>query len=480
MWRLLIPGALAASCLAQPPVRVLIVTGQTDMQFHRWDETTPFLRDLLTRTGRFAVKVTEEPRGLNEAALRDYDLMIVNYNGPRWGAGPERAVEEFVRSGRGLLSFHQCSYGEFFGQRFEKRWVRGPDEGWRGWADLLGATWKPENIGHAPRGVFTVNWANRPHPVSQGLAASFIANDELYHRLDLKPDVQVLATAFDDPKNGGSGKHEPMIWTVAFGQGRTAHLTLGHDVSAMYHAGFRTAFSRAAEWAATGEVTLPPEPITPAPVRALVVTGGHSYPASFYSLFEGWDDVAWSHASTQKAAFRPDLKDRFDVIVLHDMYNDIGELERASLRAFVEAGKGVVSIHHSIVDYTSWPWWYQEVTGGKFFTKAEAGHPQSEYKEGVDFVTRPAKGIGRHPVLRGVPALLLHDETYRGMWFSPKITVLMETDHPLNDRPVVYAGPHEMARSIYIQLGHGDDALRHPGFRKLVHNAILWTGRRTD
>ena len=480
MWRVLAAAALAATAIAQPPVRVLIVTGQTDLPYHHWEETTPFLRDLLTGTGRFTVKVLEEPRGLNAAALANYGLVIVNYNGPRWGAGSEAALEAYVRGGGGLLSFHQCSYGEFFGQRREKSWVAGPDQGWRAWSDLLGATWKPENIGHAPRDIFTVNWIDPGHPITRGLDASFIANDELYHRLDLKPNARVLATAFDDPKNGGTGNHEPMMWTVAFGSGRTVHLTLGHDVSAMHQPGFRNAFSRAAEWAATGAVTLPARTPEPETARVLVVTGGHGYPSSFYSLFEGQDGFSWSHAATQAQAFRPDMEQRVDVLVLHDMYEAIGETEQAALRAYIEAGKGVVSIHHSIVDYTSWPWWYEEVTGGKFFTRPDARHSKSEYKEGVDFIVKPAKGMSRHPVLRGVPPLPVHDEVYRGMWLSPRITVLMETDHPLNDRPVVYVGPHATARSVYIQLGHSDRTIRHPGFRKLVRNAILWSARTIE
>jgi len=30
----------------------------------------------------------------------------------------------------------------------------------------------------------------------------------------------------------------------------------------------------------------------------------------------------------------------------------------------------------------------------------------------------------------------------------------METDHSLNDKPVVYVGPYDKARVVYIQLGH--------------------------
>ena len=485
--------ALAAACfaaLALPaqqarPVRALIVTGQTDLPHHDWIKTTPVLRGILDASGRFEVRVIEEPRGLTAAALSGYDVLVLNYNGPRWGAGAEQAAEDFVREGKGIVSFHQSSYGAFFGLEFNKRWVAGPGPGWEAFPRLLGARWQPGNIGHAPRHVFPVKWTNREHPVSRGLGESFTANDELYHKLDLLPDTQVLATAYDDPANGGTGKEEPVVWTVRFGRGRGFHITLGHDASAMHQAGFVTAFARGTEWAATGAVTLPAA-LTPLPprkadaVRVLVVTGGHAYPSSFYTVFEGYDDIVWFHATTQQQAFNGRLSERFDVVVFHDMAEDIGERERAHLKSFVESGKGIVSIHHAIVNYTAWPWWYEEVTGGKYFTKATATHPRSEFKEGVDFVARPAKDALRHPVLRRVGPLPVHDEVYRNMWRSPRIRVLMETDHPLNDRPVVYVGPHPAARSVYIQLGHGEETMRHPGFRQLVRNAILWTGRKLE
>jgi len=209
-----------------------------------------------------------------------------------------------------------------------------------------------------------------------------------------------------------------------------------------------------------------------------VVTGGHGFPVSFYTLFEGWDDLRWSHAATQEEAFRPGLERRYDVILFHDMYETIGTAEQAALRSYVEAGKGVVSTHHAIVNYTSWLWWYEEVIGGKYFTAALGDHAKSAYKEGVEFEAVPAKGARSHPVMKGIDALPVEDEVYKGMWHSPRIQVLMETGHPLNDRPVVYVGPHPKAKSVYIQLGHGEYTMRHPAYRRLIHNAILWAAGR--
>jgi type 1 glutamine amidotransferase len=472
-----------ASGFAAEPVRVLIVTGETDLPYHDWRVSTPFLRGVLERTGRFDVKVAEEPRALKRAALAAYDVLVLNYNGPRWGAEAEEAVEEFIRSGRGMVAFHGVSYGPFYGQDLKKRRMEGSP--WPAYAEMMGVTWKLENIGHSQRHVFPVRWTKRDHPISRGLEAAFIANDELYHRMDHHANVEVIAAAFSDPKAGGTGKDEPIIWTVPFGRGRVLHTTLGHDLSAMVQPGFLAAFARGTEWAATGQVSLPAaigafvEPRRDA-VRVLVVTGGHSYPPAFYTLFEGYDDLRWSHATSHKDAFRADMKDRFDVVVMHDMAESIGEQERTALQAFVESGRGVVSIHHSIVDYTSWPWWHEQVTGGKYFTAAVGGQEKSVYREGVEVVARAAKGMAKHPVLRGVGPIVVHDEVYRGMWHSPKITVLMDTEHPENDRPVVYVGPHATAKAVYIQLGHDAGTFRHPGYRRLVHNAILWSAGRLE
>lgn len=476
-----------ASAASPNRIRVLFLTGETDLPYHDWRVTTPFLRNVLTGTGRFEVKVLEDVRGITARSLSGYDVLVLNYNGPRWGKEAETAVEEFVRSGKGLISLHGVTYGEFYGQEFNKRWSASSNggKGWLAYPELIGATWEPAKIGHGARHAFPVKWVNRDHPVSRGLDESFLANDELYHKLNLLPNTKVLATAYSAPETGGTGKNEPIVWMAPFGAGRTMHITLGHDLSAMIQPGFLTSFGRGTEWAATGEVSLPARIASPAQpkkdaARLLVVTGGHGYPSAFYTLFEGYDDIVWTHATSQAAAFTPAMKDHFDVVLLHDMADTIGETEKASLRAFVEAGKGVVSTHHAIVDYTSWPWWYEEVIGGKYFVNAEGSHAKSNYKEDVEMVVKPVKGMANHPVIRGLGQLPVVDEAYLGMWHAGGIQPLMEVDHPLNDKPVVYLGPHPKARVVYIQLGHGENTMRHPGYRKLVHNAVTWAAGKVQ
>lgn len=472
---------LLARVLSAAPVRVLIVTGASDEPHHHWRETTAAIREGLAACGRFEVTTNEEPRGLSAAALEDYDVVLLNYNGPRFPQTAEAALEAFVASGKGFAAFHQASYGTFFGMELRGgHWIAGPaGTGWQAFPRMIGAHWAPADIGHARRAVFAVDWTGPEHPVSRGLQRSFVANDELYHKLKLDSSAQVLADAMSRPEIGGTGKREPQIWTNRFGQGRVFFTTLGHDTEAWYQTGLMQALARGLEWAATGDVS-PSATREADPVRVLVVTGGHAYPTAFYGMLDSLTGVVWTHATNPEEAFKQPLQDRYDVLLLHDMHEITSENTRARLQAFVEAGKGVVAVHHAIVDYTDWPYWQEQVIGGKYLPKAGEGHPASQFHEGVEFEVTPAPGKAGHPVLRGVGPLWVHDEAYRGMWFSKGIQVLMQTSCPENDPPVVYIGPHPKARVVYVQLGHSARTMGEPHYRTLIRNSVFWAARRTN
>ena len=45
--------------------------------------------------------------------------------------------------------------------------------------------------------------------------------------------MTVLATAYSDPSNNGTGRDEPQLMVLSYGKGRVFHTTMGHDVSAL-------------------------------------------------------------------------------------------------------------------------------------------------------------------------------------------------------------------------------------------------------
>jgi type 1 glutamine amidotransferase len=82
------------------------------------------------------------------------------------------------------------------------------------------------------------------------------APDELYATLrGPGKNMTMLATAYSDPANHGTGHDEPILMVVNYGEGRVFHTTMGHDVAALSCVGFMTTFQRGTEWAATGKVT---------------------------------------------------------------------------------------------------------------------------------------------------------------------------------------------------------------------------------
>ncbi len=256
-------SALAWCADVQPSkaakIPVLIITGQNG---HDWRGTTPLLREELEQTGRFDVHVTEEFRGAGPETLAPYDLVILNYyDGKkpqlRWGDRADAALLDFVRSGKGLVVYH-FSIAAF--------------DGWTEFDKLCAGNWRPNHGHHSARHDFTVQIRDEQHPITRGLKTSIPqTSDELYANLKWQPEgtFHVLATAWDDHSlyNSnekqpipGPGIDEPMLWTVNYGKGRVFVTALGHDVAAVQTPVFTVTFTRGAEWAATGQVTLPVPP----------------------------------------------------------------------------------------------------------------------------------------------------------------------------------------------------------------------------
>jgi type 1 glutamine amidotransferase len=473
---LLFAAALAAS--AAEPIRAVIFSGNNN---HDWRTTTPLLRDILQKTGRFDVRVIEEPAGVTAATLAGFDVIVLDYQGPRWGAATERAVLDFVNRGKGLVAVHAASYAfgglPVLGAGHKPTGLVEP--AWKEYGDMLGAVWvtdpKPAT-GHGPRHLFTVEPGKPAHPVTNGLEP-FKIHDELYRNFRFRPGVNVIATAFDDPAYQGTGKNEPVLWTVNYGKGRVFHTILGHDIAAMQTPGFQASLARGAEWAATGAVTLPPQPaplFAKDAVRVELITGGHDHDGTFYDVFEGNRDVRVT-VNPHPDAFRKRVLKETDVIVLYDSVQELPEARKAVAKEFLESGKGMVVLHHAIVDFADWRWWWEEVVGGRYLLKPDLGMPASTYKHDQEMLVTVT---GKHPITDGIGEFYISDETYKGMWRSPKITPLLATKHELNDPVVAWIAPYRKSRVVYIQLGHDRLSHQHPAFRALVHRAILWAAGR--
>ena len=284
--RILLALPLSAAALtAQKKMRALIIDGQNNHK--TWPETSPLLRRWLEESGLFTVEVaTTPPAGQDNSAFNprfsDYDVVVSNYNGDLWPEPTRLAFEQYVRGGGGFVPVHAAN------NAFPQWQAYNEMIGVGGWGDrnqasgpylrLRDGKWirdeqTPGTGGHhGDRHEFGVEIQNPDHPITKGLPRKWRhSEDELYDQMrGPARNVEVLASAYSDPSTKGSGEHEPMLMTIAFGKGRVFHTTLGHSPEAIRCVGFITTFQRGAEWTATGKVTQPVPKDFPRPDRMSV------------------------------------------------------------------------------------------------------------------------------------------------------------------------------------------------------------------
>ena len=75
---------------------------------------------------------------------------------------------------------------------------------------------------------------------------------------------------FIDGQSLGMDEHEPLLFTVGYGQGRVFQNALGHTAEQLKSVAFIVPFQRGAEWAATGKVTQKVPDDFPGPEKASV------------------------------------------------------------------------------------------------------------------------------------------------------------------------------------------------------------------
>jgi type 1 glutamine amidotransferase len=220
--------------------------------------------------------------------------------------------------------------------------------------------------------------------------------------------------------------------------------------------------------------SLAPAQTTSPPIRALLITGGHEHDIGFYSIFDSYKDSVRITVSSSNIAFAKDFGDRFDVLITYDFWRNLDETGQKNLKEFVESGKGIVVLHHALLDYQGWTWWYQDVVGGSYRLAPDGKRPASTVKADQPMSITPQK----HAITAGIEPFQLTDETYKRMWISPDVTPLLITDNPNSDSTIAWISPYAKSKVVYIQLGHGHGSWDHPAFRAIVHNAILWSADR--
>lgn len=276
-------------------MKVLIVDGQNNHAV--WPKSTIMMKRYLEATGLFEVDVArtkfiwksereaaylphakageseplKQPKADPDFApdFSKYTLVVSNFgwNAAGWPEATRKAFEDYVSKGGGFAVVHAADnswpdWPEFnkmigiggWGDRNEK-------DGPYIYVDAAGKTVRDTSPGkagrHGPQNEFQVTIRDKEHPITKGIPDFWMhSKDECYsHLRGPAENVTILATAADTPALKKAGRNEPTLMSIAYGEGRVFHTTLGHDTEAFEGVGFITTFLRGCEWAATGKVT---------------------------------------------------------------------------------------------------------------------------------------------------------------------------------------------------------------------------------
>ena len=255
------------------PLKALIVTGQNN---HNWQVSHQALQHILEQSDMFVCDIAQTPSKSGDMStfnprFENYDVVVLDYNGDRWSKQTDEAFLRYVQAGGGVVVYHAADNAFAEWEEFNRIIALG---GWEGRNEKSGPYYylrdgkvvidNSAGAGgsHGSQREYPMNCRNPKHPITKGLPDGWIhAQDEMYDRMRGPANIKdLLYTGYADSTKGGSGREEPLVFTVDYGKARIFHIMLGHcgptleNNPAMQCAGFQTLLLRGAEWAATGKV----------------------------------------------------------------------------------------------------------------------------------------------------------------------------------------------------------------------------------
>jgi len=221
---------------AQPPAKMIKVLFLGDKGHHQPEMRFKQIEPVLAQRG-IEVVYTGTAAALNPETLAKYDGLMIYANTEKITPDQEKALLDYVESGKGFIPLHCASYCFLNSPKY---------------IDLVGAQFKSHGTG-----VFRTTIAEPNHPIMKGFAG-FESWDETYvHAKHNEKDRVVL-----EYREAGKVK-EPWTWVRTQGKGRVFYTAWGHDQRTWSNPGFQELVVRGIRWAVGQEPVAGQGPISP-------------------------------------------------------------------------------------------------------------------------------------------------------------------------------------------------------------------------
>lgn len=217
-----------------------------DNGHHRPIERIP---QLMTAFGSKGINLTysDNLNDLNPQNLSLYDGVLLYANWDSIPPAPEKALIDFVASGKGFIPVHCASYC------------------FRNSAELVkmmgGQFWR-----HTWDTIRPV-WTNPNHPAMMGVK-QFKTLDETYLHTKLQADNLILTEREIQPdqyKDKPNQKTEPYTWVRNYGKGRVFYTAYGHDENTWSNPEFQKLLEKGIRWAVGDQPLAALEALNPLP-----------------------------------------------------------------------------------------------------------------------------------------------------------------------------------------------------------------------
>ncbi len=214
------------------------------------------------------------------------------------------------------------------------------------------------------------------------------------------------------------------------------------------------------------------------PIRVLIVTGGHEFERDpFFAAFKSMEGITCEEVQHPKfhERLKAEAAQKYDVILLYDLWQDISEEAKADFVSLLKSGKGLVATHHCIASYQKWDE-YTKIIGGKYHLEPYKVNgvekPASTYKHDVNLKVHVVDS--NHPITKGMKDFEIMEETYGKFTVEPGVRPLLTTTEPTCGPIIGWEHKYGNSKVAYIMLGHDGKAFQNPNYRQVIRQTIFW------